>query len=225
VINSNADVSERCIAAIAKALKSCKTIDALRNNDQLQRSLKLLQDNNRITLDSSARVTGLVSSLKNFARLDEAALQKVDLHEGIDSALTLIRHDFLGRIDVVKEYGDIPRITCHAGALNQVFMNVLTNAAAAIEGPGNITIRSFRSGDNVHVQFEDTGVGIAPEQMQRIFDPTLTRKGPRVRAGIGLFTSYGIVEKHGGEIKIESEPGRGTCVTVILPTALEDTTG
>ncbi|MEE9268929.1 MAG: ATP-binding protein [Candidatus Krumholzibacteria bacterium] len=220
VINSNTDVSGRCIATIVKALKNSTSIDELENNSQFQQALKLLQSNNEFTLGSSARITKLVNSLKNFARLDEATLQKANLHEGIDSALDLISHDLRGRIEIVKEYGTIPRIICHAGELNQVFMTLLTNAVGAIEGPGTITIRSFTSGDNVHVQVEDTGVGIAPERMQRIFDPALNKKGSRVKADLGLFTSYGIVEKHKGEIKIESELGRGTCVTIILPTTL-----
>ncbi|MCK5619804.1 MAG: GHKL domain-containing protein, partial [Candidatus Krumholzibacteria bacterium] len=101
---------------------------------------------------------------------------------------------------------------------NQVFMNLLKNAAEAIEGAGKITIRSFATNGTVHVQMEDTGVGLAPEQIQRIFDPGIKRKGTRVRAGWGLFASYKIVEKHNGEIKIQSEPGRGTTVTVALPT-------
>ena len=218
VINSNTDVSGRCIANIVKMLQNCKTIDELANDKQFQSSLEVLQNSNRVTLDSSARIIQLVNSLKSFTRLDEAAFQKADVHEGIDSALTLIQHEFEDRIDIVKEYGNIPRVSCYPGELNQVFMNLLKNAAEAIEGAGKITIRSFATNGTVHVQMEDTGVGLAPEQIQRIFDPGIKRKGTRVRAGWGLFASYKIVEKHNGEIKIQSEPGRGTTVTVALPT-------
>ena len=218
VINSNTDVSGRCIANIVKMLQNCKTIDELANDKQFQSSLEVLQNSNRVTLDSSARIIQLVNSLKSFTRLDEAAFQKADVHEGIDSALTLIQHEFEDRIDIVKEYGNIPRVSCYPGELNQVFMNLLKNAAEAIEGAGKITIRSFATNGTVHVQMEDTGVGLAPEQIQRIFDPGIKRKGTRVRAGWGLFASYKIVEKHNGEVKIQSEPGRGTTVTVALPT-------
>ena len=218
VINSNTDVSGRCIANIVKMLQNCKTIDELANDKQFQSSLEVLQNSNRVTLDSSARIIQLVNSLKSFTRLDEAAFQKADVHEGIDSALTLIQHEFEDRIDIVKEYGNIPRVSCYPGELNQVFMNLLKNAVEAIEGAGKITIRSFATNGTVHVQMEDTGVGLAPEQIQRIFDPGIKRKGTRVRAGWGLFASYKIVEKHNGEIKIQSEPGRGTTVTVALPT-------
>ncbi len=218
VINSNTDISGRCIANIVKMLQNCKTIDELANDKQFQNSLEVLQNSNRVTLNSCDRIIQLVNSLKSFTRLDEAAFQKADVHEGIDSALTLIQHEFEDRIDIVKEYGNIPKVSCYPGELNQVFMNLLKNAVEAIEGAGKITIRSFATNGTVHVQMEDTGVGLAPEQIQRIFDPGIKRKGSRVRAGWGLFASYKIVEKHNGEIKIESEPGRGTTVTVALPT-------
>jgi len=171
-------------------------------------------------LDSSARIIRLVNSLRNVARLDEAALQKADLHEGIDSVLDLLTHEIEGRIDVVKEYGDIPRVACHPGELNQVFTTVLKNAVEAIEGSGRITIRSFVKSNKVVVQIEDSGVGIAPDQLQRIFDPGFKKKGSRVKTGWGLFTSYKVLEKHQGEFKIESQVGEGTFVTVSLPTNL-----
>jgi two-component system NtrC family sensor kinase len=95
-------------------------------------------------------------------------------------------------------------------------MNILRNAADSIEGPGRITISSAASNGRVSIRFEDTGVGIAPDEISRVFDPVFTRKGSRVRAKLGLFTSHQIVQKHEGEIKIESEPGKGTAVTVIL---------
>jgi len=223
VINSNTDVSGRCVAAITEAVEGSETIDELGTNDQFQRSLSLLQSSHRATLESSARISKLVNNLRSFARLDEAALQKADLHEGIESTLDLIGHDLDGRIEVVKEKGDIPRVACHPSELNQVFMNILRNAVEAIDGPGKITIRSFVENGNVHVQIEDTGVGIAPEQVQRIFDPGFNRKGSRVKAGWGLFTSYKIVENHNGEIRINSEVGKGTSVTVVLPTDLKNT--
>jgi signal transduction histidine kinase len=222
VINSNTDVSRRCIAVITEGLERCRTLDELGSNDRFQRSLEQLRANNKVTLDSSARITKLVNSLRSFTRLDEAKFQKADLHEGLESALNLVGYDLKDRIDIVREYGDIPAIVCHPGGLNQVFMNILRNAVEAIEDSGKITIRSFVGKDDVRIQIEDTGVGIAPEQLHRIFDPTFTRRGPRVRAGLGLFASYQIVQKHNGEITIESERGSGTVVTVILPPTQED---
>ncbi len=162
-----------------------------------------------------------MNSFINFARLDSAGFDKVDVHLGIDNTLTLIQHEIRARTSVVKEYGDIPRIACYPGELNQVFMNLLTNAAQAIEGEGRITIRTLIEKGNVHVQIEDTGVGIPQEQMTGLFDPGFTKKESRVKAGLGLFTSYSIVQKHHGEIKVESEVGKGSTFTVILPMDLE----
>ncbi|RKX29618.1 MAG: hypothetical protein DRP71_16115 [Verrucomicrobia bacterium] len=216
VINSNADISERCIEKIVGAMERCGSIAELESDDQLKRSVQALQKTNRATRECSNRISQLVGSLKNFSRMDEAASQRVDLHEGIDSALNLIQHELKDRIDVVKEYGDLPRINCHVSELNQVFMNILRNAAEAIEGKGRITIRSSAAAGQVSVCIEDTGVGMRPDQVQRVFDPSFTRKGSRVRAKTGLFSSYQTVQKHDGEIKIESELGKGTAVTVVL---------
>ena len=222
VINSNTDIAIRCVDTIRDALDGCKTIEDVSNNDQLLPLLTLIQTNNQTTMESSARIVKLVNSLKNVARVDEAALQKANLHEGIDSALDLISHEIEGRIDIVREYGDIPQVACHPGELNQVFMTVLKNAVEAIAREGRITVRSFVSGGNVHIQIEDTGAGMTSEQLQRIFDPRFKKEGVRVRAGWGLFTSYKVVEKHKGEIKIESEVGEGTFVDIILPTDTND---
>jgi len=216
VINSNADIAERCITTIAGAMERCQGIAELENHDQLQRSVQALKKTSRTTMECSNRISELIGSLKNFSRLDEAASQRVDIHEGIDSALNLLQHEIKGRIDVVKEYGCLPRISCQVSELNQVFMKILRNAADAIGGKGQITIRSYAAAGQVSVCIEDTGVGIAPDQVPRVFDPAFSRKGSRVRAKLGLYSSYQIVQQHQGEIKIESELGRGTAVTVIL---------
>jgi signal transduction histidine kinase len=216
IINCNADLSVRCIATIVEALEHYRSIAELENDDQLQRSVEALQGANRTTMECSNRISQLIGSLKNFSRLDEAASQKVDIHEGIDSALDLIQHEIKGRIDVVKEYGSLPQINCHVSELNQVFMNILQNAADAIKGQGQITIRTSAVAGQVSVRIEDTGVGIAPDKVRRVFDPAFTQKGSRVRAKLGLFTSHQIVQKHEGEIILESELGKGTAVTVVL---------
>jgi signal transduction histidine kinase len=217
VINSNADISKRCIDNIADTLDVGRTSGDVEDPDRIRHLLSLVQSSNQATLESSSRIVKLVDSLRIVTRVDEAAFQKADLHEGIDSALDLLSHDMEGRIDVVKEYGDIPQVSCHPGELNQVFMAVLMNAVEAIRGEGRIAIRSFVKDDTVHIQIEDSGVGIAPEQLQRIFDPGFKKTGSRVRAGWGLLTSYRIMERHKGEIRIESEAGEGTFVTIMLP--------
>ena len=119
------------------------------------------------------------------------------------------------------EFGNIFPVTCNPSEINQVFMNVLLNAAQAIKGKGIITIGTHKENDNVHIEITDTGVGISPGKIQKIFDPGFTKKGSRIKAGIGLFTSYNIIQKHQGQIKVESEVGKGSTFTIILPRGLK----
>ena len=149
--------------------------------------------------------------------MDEATFQQTDIHEGLESTLTLIEHGLKEQINVVKEYGDIPHVTCYPGELNQVFINLLTNAVQAIRGKGIITIRTFVEDEKVYIQISDTGIGISSERMQNLFEPSFSHKDTRVKAGMGLFISYNIMQKHQGEIKVESEVGKGSTFTVILP--------
>jgi signal transduction histidine kinase len=177
----------------------------------------VLEDIARINQLACDRIIGIVSSLRNFARLDEAELKTADLHEGLESTLTLVHHELKNRIEVVREYGDIPPISCHPNQINQVFMNMLVNASQAIKGEGTITIRTFRQGDIVNVQFSDTGTGIPPENVSRIFDPGFTTKGVGVGTGLGLSICFKIVQDHGGSIDVESEVGKGSTFTIRLP--------
>ena len=177
----------------------------------------MLEDIARINQLASERIVCIVRSLRNFARLDEAELKTADLHEGLDSTLTLVRHQLKNRIEVVKEYGDIPAIRCRPNQLNQVFMNLLVNAAQAVEGKGRITIRTFQSGDIVNIQISDSGKGIPQENLSRIFDPGFTTKGVGVGTGLGLSICFKIAQDHGGDISVESEVGRGSTFTLRLP--------
>ena len=170
-----------------------------------------------ITMAASERITKIVSSLKAFAHLDEATHQQADLHEGLENTLTLLEHDFKDKIEVVGEYGEIPEVTCNPGEINQVFMNLLQNAAEAIRDKGTIVIRTFEEDGYVHVRVIDTGSGISPSRRERLFDPVFAKKGSRMKAGLGLFTSANIVQKHNGRIEVESEAGKGSAFTVILP--------
>ena len=221
-INSTTDVFTRSINNLAEVLESSQTLDEIKNNKRLKNSLKVLQNNVPVTKAASDRITRIVGSLKSFARLDEAGFQKTDIHEGLESTLTLLEYDFKEQITVVKKFADIPPVACYPGELNQVFMHLLTNAAQAIKKAGTITVRTFVKNGNVHIEIADTGIGISPEQMSGLFEPGFTKKGSRMKAGLGLFTSYNIVQKHKGEIKVESEVGKGSTFTVILPTDLEE---
>ncbi len=215
--NSAADVSSRCIDRIVDVLDNSETVEAIRENAQFQKALKLLKDNSQVSMAAGERVARIVQSLKNFARLEEADFQEADLHEGLDSTLTLLHHELKNRISVVKEYGEIPLIYCYPNELNQVFINLLGNAIQAIEAQGAIRIETSADQTYVSVKISDTGEGIAPENLGRIFDPGFTTKGVGVGTGLGLSISYNIVQKHNGEIEVESEVGKGSTFTVRVP--------
>jgi signal transduction histidine kinase len=163
------------------------------------------------------RIVAIVRDLRSFARLDEAEVQDADLHAGIDSTLNLMRHLTRDQVKIVRDYGDLPRVRCYPNRMNQVFMNLLKNAVEAIEGPGTVTISTWVEGDRVRLSFGDTGPGIAPELLPRIFDPGFTTKGVGVGTGLGLSICARIMEVHGGRIWAESTPGKGTTFHLELP--------
>jgi signal transduction histidine kinase len=141
-----------------------------------------------------------------------------DLHQGIDSTLSLAANELKYQVDVVKEYGDIPPVPCLPSQLNQVFLNLLVNAAQAMgEARGRITIRTGRKRERVWVEIEDNGCGISRELQQKIFDPFFTTKPVGKGTGLGLSLSYGIIQKHRGQIFVASEIGRGTIFSISLP--------
>jgi len=214
-VNSAADVSNRAIHKIKETLGASHTLDDIQDNKPFRRVLKILEDNNQVIATASHRITKLVMGLKNFARLDEAEFQKSDIHEGIDSTLTLVQHELKNRISVNKQYGDIPQIYCYPNQLNQVFMNLLVNAARAIEDQGMIQIKTSADKTAVYIEIADTGRGIPSENLNRIFEPGFTTKGAGVGTGLGLSISYNIIQKHGGKIEVESAVGKGTTFVVI----------
>ncbi len=168
--------------------------------------------------EGAYRTAEIVRDLRAFSRLDSATLRTADLHEALDSTLTLLRNQTKGRIEVVKTYGAIPPVECHISQINQVFMNLLTNAIQAIDGKGTIRIATDRHGeDHVEITIRDSGRGIEPERQGKIFDPFFTTKPVGEGTGLGLSISHGIVEKHRGAIAVRSTPGAGTEVRVTLP--------
>lgn len=216
-IHSNADVERRAVGIIRGILRDPAVASKLGQQPRLERTLKIFDDINRMTLEATQRVTQIVQSLKSFARLDQPDLELVDLHEGLESTLTLIDHLMKDRIEVVKNYGELPKVQCYASQINQAFANVLTNAVQAIEEEGSITITTHQDGSYVLIQVADTGVGMGPEHLERIFDPGFTTKGVGVGTGLGLSITYRIIENHHGSIHVQSEPGKGTTFTIRLP--------
>ena len=163
------------------------------------------------------RMVKIVESLRKFARLDRAELAEVDLHEGIENTLTLLEQEFRGRIEVVRDFGDLPPIRCYPSRLNQVFMNILLNASHAIEEQGQIFITTRAGNGTVLIEIRDTGRGISSENLKRIFDPGFTTKGFGVGTGLGLSIAYEVITRdHTGSIEAESELGKGTTFRITL---------
>jgi signal transduction histidine kinase len=225
VVHSSADVMKRGIRQIKSILKSGSTLEAVNRSDQFQNTIKILEDNNNVTTIASDRIQKIVKSLRTFARLDEAEYQKADVHEGLESTLTLIHHKIKERITIIKEYGEVPQIYCYPNQLNQVFMNILMNAIQAIKKKGRIIIKSHLEDNRVKISISDNGEGISPENINKLFNPGFTTRGVGVGTGLGLSISYNIIQKHDGEIKIESEVGKGTTFTIILPVTSKTTDG
>ena len=207
-VNSAVDVVQLCADRIA----------AVSGDEvQLEQPLRLLTDNIGAMRTASDRIIGLVQSLKNFAHLDEAEFQLADLNAGIESVLTLLRSKIQDRIEVEREFGELPLLFCTPGQLNQVFMSLLQNAVEAIEAEGVIRITTSVLDNCIHVQIADSGAGIAPEKLESLFDFGFSKDSPRVKMGAGLSTASSIVRQHGGEIRVESEVGKGSPFTVDLP--------
>lgn len=167
--------------------------------------------------DGLDRVKRIVQNLKDFSRVDSGEWETVDVTRGLQSTLSLVRHELRDRIDVVCELAELPEIECMLSQLNQVFMNLLVNAAHAIRDKGTITICTGVQDQEVWVQFSDTGQGIAPEVLPRIFDAFFTTKPVGMGTGLGLSLAYSTVHRHHGRIAVQSTVGQGTTFTIHLP--------
>lgn len=223
-ISSMHDTLMRANEKLSNILETECTEDSS-NHRKIQGMLKVIDDANRVIKDGTERVTTIVRRLRSFARLDEAEMDKFDLHEGLEDTLTLIHHEIKHNITVNRHYGDIPRIYCSLSRLNQVFVNLLINAKQAIKGKGEIIITTYQRDNHVYLEFTDTGSGIPKDNLTKIFDPGFTTKGVGVGTGLGLSICYQILQDHHGEIKVQSEIGKGTTFTVILPTNLDEILG
>ena len=169
------------------------------------------------SLDGAQRVRQIVQNLKNFSHVDEAAFKYADINAGLASTVSLVWNELKYKARVETDYGDIPMVKCNPGQLNQVFLNLLVNAAQAIEKHGLLRIRTWGGDGHVYVSVSDTGCGIPPENIGKIFEPFFTTKEVGKGTGLGLSIAYDIIKKHGGEITAKSEPGSGTTFTLQIP--------
>ena len=173
--------------------------------------------------DGAGRTVEIVKGLKSFSRLDESDLKYANVNEGIDSTLIILSSTFRGKINMVKELGQIPEIECYAGKLNQVFMNIINNAAQAVlaihsnDDDGKVIIRTQNNGDTISIHIIDNGTGMSEDVRSKIFDPFFTTKKAGEGTGLGLSIVYSIIELHKGSIEVKSTLGVGTEFIITLP--------
>jgi len=170
------------------------------------------------SLDGAGRVKKIVQGLKNFSRIDQAERLAADINECLDTTLNIIWNELKYKCEVKKEYGELPQTVCNPQQLNQMFMNLLVNAAQAIETKGEIRIKTWSDQDWIYTRISDTGSGIPQDKIKRIFEPFYTSKEVGKGTGLGLSIVYDIVVKnHHGDIQVESVEGKGTAFTVKIP--------
>jgi two-component system NtrC family sensor kinase len=219
-IRSNRDVLQKAISRLLDILADDVVDDSeIEQIRGLVRTLDEVVEIDQVAVDV---ITDLVASARNLWHTDEAVKRRIDLHKVLDSTLMLLGHELKHRIEIIKDYGEVPAVECFPAQLNQVFMNLVLNASQAIADKGTITIRIRSSGDFAVVEVSDTGRGIAPADLERIFDVGFTTKRTKSGMGLGLGISRNIIERQGGRIEVESTPGEGSTFRVLLPYAAED---
>jgi two-component system NtrC family sensor kinase len=169
------------------------------------------------SLDGAERVRKIVQDLKTFSRVDESDWRTVDLVECFESTINMVWNEIKYKATLIRDFAELPPVRCYPHQVNQVFLNLLINAAQAIDREGQITVKAWQDGETVLFSVADTGCGIPEENLPKIFEPFFTTKEIGIGTGLGLSLSYEIVKKHQGEIFVESGPGKGTAFTVRLP--------
>lgn len=163
------------------------------------------------------KASEIVRGLRTFAHDNQNDLELADLHEGINSTLLLFHHQLSDEIEIIKNYGNIPPVSCHLASINQVFMNILSNAIQALEGKGTVTITTLVKGDFIKISISDSGKGIPKEQQEKVFEPFFTTKKVGKGTGLGLSISHTIIKEHQGEIQFTSIEGEGSTFNIYLP--------
>ncbi len=187
--------------------------EPFREDDLLESMQELFND----SLYGVDQIAELVLNLKDFSRLDQALTDNVNLNQCVDSALNIGKNILKYKVTVKKQYSELPPLKCAPSQLNQVFLNLLTNAAQAIKDKGFIWIKTWTENNWAHVSIQDNGKGIPPDVLKKVFDPFFTTKPVGEGTGLGLSISYKIIEQHHGQIKVASEVGKGTKFLISLP--------
>ena len=211
------------ISAQSDALELLKEENVKGSLREKRKKLKLdyiLEDVEQLieeSLDGAERVKKIVQNLKTFSRVDEAEFKHADINECLESTLNIVWNELKYKATVQKEFQKLPLTKCYPQQLNQVFINLLVNAAHAIDKQGEIIIKTWNSKGNINISISDSGCGIPDDRIGKIFEPFFTTKEVGKGTGLGLSISYDIVKKHNGEIRIESKEGKGTTFTITIP--------
>ena len=206
-----ADSGEKDVDAILDMLE--KKRKALKLDYVIEDTKQLIKE----TTEGAERIKRIVQDLKSFSHVDDTEYKSSNINEGLESTINIAWNELKYKATVKREYGDIPKVKCNLGQLNQVFINILVNAAQAIEKQGEITVRTWCDGEYVNVLIADTGSGIPKEKIDRIFEPFFTTKEVGKGTGLGLSIAYDIIKKHAGEIEVASEVDKGTTFTIKIP--------
>lgn len=192
----------------------------LNKNEKAKKIDFIIDDIDNLLSESAEgvqRVSDIVIGLKSFARINEAEFKEASINECMESTLKVIWNEIKYKCEVIKDFGEIPPLKCNPGQLNQVFMNLLVNASQAIEYKGTITIKTYVEDGKVCISISDTGCGIPQSNRESIFEPFFTTKPVGIGTGLGLSISYGIIQKHGGTIEVDSHVGEGTTFLIRIP--------
>ncbi|HEX5685866.1 MAG TPA: PAS domain S-box protein [Ideonella sp.] len=233
-VNSNLNSLKNYIDGLLRLLTDYESHEAVLGDDARRQLQAIKQDVDleymredvpvllRESADGLTRVKRIVQDLKDFSRVDNADWQEADLNAGLESTLNVVNNEIKYKAEVRRNYGQLPPVRCLAAQLNQVFMNLIVNAAHAIEGTGVITLSSGHCGEWVWVEVSDTGSGMSPEVQKRIFEPFYTTKPVGKGTGLGLSLSFSIVQKHKGQLKVQSELGKGSAFRIWIPVSCDD---
>lgn len=197
------------------------TVKAKRSSLRIDRALADIGDLIEESVEGGTRIKQIVTNLKSFSHIDEAEQQPADLNAAIASTLDILANELQDKVMVSREFGELPLLPCNVGQLNQVFMNILVNAAQAVTPPGEIRIRTRCDGETIVVAISDNGCGMPPEVISRIFEPFFTTREIGKGTGLGLSIAYDIVTNHHGTLEVESQVDQGTTITIRLPLAGE----
>jgi signal transduction histidine kinase len=213
------DTLEKASSKLRKSLEGQEDVITLPG---VFRPLKAIENSARIIKDGGERVTQIVSRMKNFVQLDEAELQRADIHIGLDDTIEIFRHELKPGVELSQEFGVIPEITCYPAKLNQACLLILDNANRSIKDEGKIEVSTASENGVISIIISDTGRGIAKDHLSKIFDPGFSKWDIGVGVGLGLAICYQIIQEHKGSIEVNSIVDKGTTFSISIPDNLQE---